>query len=119
MATHEGDAHPRVKQALIRSQDACTVTVNKWVVVGRDLQNKFTNKYSEVMAQGGSVEGLFQEPMYRALVQGNVEEGEVPCGQSIGTIGSIMSAAEVVESVMEGIRSVLEQVESRISAKVA
>lgn len=119
MATHEGDAHPRVKQAVIRSQDACTVTVNKWVVVGRDLQNKFTNKYSEMMEQGASVEGLFQEPMYRALVQGDVEAGEVPCGQSIGTIGNIMSAAEVIESMMAGIRSVLEQVESRISGDLA
>jgi NAD(P)H-dependent flavin oxidoreductase YrpB (nitropropane dioxygenase family) len=89
------------------------------VVAGRDLKNTFTNKYSEMMAQGASVEGLFQEPMYRALVRGDVEEGELPCGQSAGTIGNIISAAEVIESMMPEIRPVLEQLEARMPADLA
>jgi NAD(P)H-dependent flavin oxidoreductase YrpB (nitropropane dioxygenase family) len=109
----------KVKQAVIQSRDDCTVTVNKWVVAGRDLKNTFTKKYSEMIAQGASVEGLFQEPMYRALVRGDVEEGELPCGQSAGTIGNIISAAEVIESMMREIRPVLEQLEARMPADLA
>jgi NAD(P)H-dependent flavin oxidoreductase YrpB (nitropropane dioxygenase family) len=88
-------------------------------VAGRDLKNTFTKKYPEMMAQGASVEGLFQEPMYRALVLGDVEEGELPCGQSAGTIDSIISAAEVIESMMREIRPVLERLEDRMPADLA
>lgn len=114
IATHESDAHPKVKQAVIQSRDDCTVTVNKWVVAGRDLKNTFTSKYAEMMEQGASVEGLFQQPMYRALVRGDVEDGEIPCGQSAGTIDRIVSAAEVIESIMQETRAVLKRLEARM-----
>jgi NAD(P)H-dependent flavin oxidoreductase YrpB (nitropropane dioxygenase family) len=114
IATHESDAHPKVKQAVIQSRDDCTVTVNKYVVAGRDLKNTFTSKYSDMMAQGASVEGLFQQPMYRALVGGDVEDGEIPCGQSAGTIDRIESAAEVIESIMQETRAVLKRLEAKM-----
>src|SRR4030042_1645984 len=60
IATHESDAHPKVKQAVIHSRDDCTVTVNKWVVAGRDPKNTFPSKNPEMMAKGASVGGLFQ-----------------------------------------------------------
>lgn len=114
MATHESDAHPRVKQAIIESRDACTVTVNKWLVCGRDLRNSFTKKYTEMIAQGASVEGVFQQPMYHALVKGEVEEGEIPCGQDAGLVSNMMSAAEVVENIIREIQPVMERLKSRI-----
>ena len=114
IATHESDAHPRVKQAILESRDACTVTVNKWLVCGRDLRNSFTKKYNEMIAQGASVEGVFQQPMYQALIKGEVEEGEIPCGQDASMVGNVMSAAEVIESIMREVQPVMKRLKSRV-----
>jgi enoyl-[acyl-carrier protein] reductase II len=113
IATHESDAHPRVKQAILESRDACTVTVNKWLVCGRDLRNSFTKKYNEMIAQGASVEGVFQQPMYHALVKGEVDEGEIPCGQDAAMVGNMLGAAEVIESIMREVQPVMKRLKAR------
>jgi len=119
MATRECDAHPKVKQAVVEARDACTVSVDKWMVVGRDLKNSFTTKYFEMKACGASMEELWkfisEHSMYLGLVQGDVDEGEVPCGQNAGIIDNIVSAAEVIQSLMSEIPSVLGRLEARIS----
>ena len=121
MATRECDAHPKVKQAVVEARDACTVSVDKWMVVGRDLKNSFTTKYFEMKACGASMEELWkfisEHSMYLGLVQGDVDEGEVPCGQNAGIIDNIISAAEVIQSLMSEIPSVLGRLEARISTE--
>jgi enoyl-[acyl-carrier protein] reductase II len=106
---------------VVEARDACTVSVDKWMVVGRDLKNSFTDKYFEMKAAGASMEELWQyiseHSMYRGLVQGDVDEGKVPCGQNAGIIDNIVSAAEVIHNLMSGIASVFGQLKARIPTR--
>ncbi len=111
VATLECDAHPRAKQAVIEARDAATVSVKKWTVVGRDLRNDFTEKYAEMQQAGAPAEELVrflgQQKMYQALVKGDVQNGELPCGQDAAMIRTIVSAAEVIQDMIQGMPAVL------------
>jgi len=120
IATHECDAHPKVKEAVIQGADVCTVSIKKWIVAARDLKNSFTQKFSEMQEGGAPMEEILQlmetHTMYRALVQGDTDEGELPCGQNAGIIHELKSAAEVIENMMAEIPSVMEGLAHKISA---
>ena len=47
MVTVESDSHPRVKEAVVNADDACTVSLSKDRMIVRDLRNQFTEKYIE------------------------------------------------------------------------
>jgi len=119
IVTRECDAHPNVKQAVLRAQDACTVSIKKWMMFGRDLKNAFTQKYLDMQAARASDEELFQflnkHTMYQALVQGDTEEGELPCGQDAGMVNNLSSAAEVIENMVAGIAPVFEELKGKLS----
>jgi len=120
IATKECDAHPRVKEAVIRGYDACTVSINKWMVAGRDLSNSFTQRFSELRQGGAPVEDVLQlmkyHTMYDALVQGDVEQGELPCGQNAGLIKELLSAGDVVRNVVAEAASVMASALAKIEA---
>lgn len=119
IATHECDAHPRAKQAVIEARDAATVSVKKWMVVGRDLRNNFTEKYAEMQEAGASTDDLVQflgqQRMYQALVKGDVQNGELPCGQDAAMVGTIVSASEAIQDMMQGIPAVLRRLKLNTS----
>ena len=112
IATKECDAHPKVKEAVIKGYDACTVSVNKWMVAGRDLRNSFTQKFSEMREANAPMEEMLQfmkdHTMYDALVQGDIEEGELPCSQNAGIITEMLSAVDVVRSIVAELPLVME-----------
>jgi len=118
IATRECDAHPKVKQAVLEAYDACTVSVKKWIVFGRDLKNAFTKKYLEMVEAGAPAEDLLrfldEHTMYQALVQGDTDEGELPCGQNAGIIDDLLSAAEVIDKIVAEIPSVFTGLKSKL-----
>jgi enoyl-[acyl-carrier protein] reductase II len=120
IATHECDAHPKVKEAVIQGSDVCTVSVKKWIVAARDLKNAFTQKFTEMQEGGAPMEEILQfmdtHTMYQALVQGDTEEGELPCGQNAGIINGLTSAAEVVENMVAETTSVVEGLRHKLPA---
>jgi NAD(P)H-dependent flavin oxidoreductase YrpB (nitropropane dioxygenase family) len=119
IVTRECDAHPNVKQAVLRAGDACTVSVKKWIMFGRDLKNAFTQKYLEMQEAGASNEELLQfldkHTMYQALVKGDADQGELPCGQDAGMINDLLSAAEAIDNMVTEIASVFEELKSKLS----
>ncbi|MBM3132306.1 MAG: enoyl-[acyl-carrier-protein] reductase FabK, partial [Chloroflexi bacterium] len=121
IATHECDAHPRVKQAIVAARDVATVSVKKWIVAGRDLKNSFTQKYIEMQERGAPAQELLQflgqHTMYQALVQGDIEQGELPCGQNAGFITGIVSAGEVVQSIVDGLPAAMEALKGKLPAR--
>jgi len=118
IATHECDAHLKVKQAVMEARDACTVSVNKWMVVGRDLRNSFTQKFSEMREGSAPMEEILQymkdHTMYDALVQGDIEEGELPCGQDAGIITGLTSAADVIQRIIADLPSAIEAMRTKL-----
>ena len=120
MATIESDSHPRTKEAVVHGEDACTVSVPKDIMLARDLKNRFTREYLEMKTAGASLEDLKQfvdqHSQYHAQVLGDSEESEICCGQDAALIERIVGAAEVIEDMVTGIPSALEDLQRRLSA---
>jgi NAD(P)H-dependent flavin oxidoreductase YrpB (nitropropane dioxygenase family) len=49
------------------------------------------------------------------LVQGDVQEGELPCGQDAGMIDEVLYAAEVIKKMVAQLMPVLEDLRDRVS----
>ncbi len=120
MVTVESDSHPRTKEAVVNGEDACTVSVPKDIMLARDLRNHFTREYLERKTAGASSEDLKQfvdqHSQYHAQVLGDSEESEICCGQDAGLIKRAVGAAEVIEDMVNGIPSALEDLQRRLSA---
>jgi len=118
LATVECDAHPKVKEAVLKSDDTGTVCVNKGMVDGRDLKNNFTAKFLQMREAGRIGEALElvnSQLMYQGLVLGDTTESEVPCGEDAGMINSILGAKEVVDNMIKGIPAIMKDLETRLS----
>ena len=120
IATHECDAHPKMKEAVIQGGDICTVSLNKWIIAARDLKNVFTQKFLEMQQKGASQEEILQflseHTLHRGLVQGDIDEGELPCGQGAGIIHGLKSASEVVETLVSEISPVMDGLTQKLPA---
>ena len=120
MVTKESESHQLVKEAIVRAEDVCTVSVPKDYMLARDLQNTFTKTYLEMRNAGASKADLNayleKHSQYPAQHQGDAEAGEICCGQVAGLINSVPAAAEVIAGIIKNISSVLEDVKRKLPA---
>jgi len=113
VATHECDAHPDMKQAVVNANDTSTVSWGRklGVGIGRSLRNEFTRKYLEMETSGASFEELgslvLAHPMMNSLVLGDLVNSEAPCGAAAGMIKGIVSAREIIESIAAEVSEIL------------
>ncbi len=118
MATHESDSHDRIKEAVVKAEDVCTISIPKGML-SRDLKNLFTQKYLEMREAGASPKELndflSEFSQYRSQVLGDVEGSEVSCGQVAGLITGVVSATEVIQGVVNGLPSLLEELKSKVT----
>ena len=118
MVTHESDSHDHIKEAIIRAEDACTISIPK-EMLGRDLKNLFTQRYLNMKETGASTKELndflMEFSQYHSQVLGEVEGAEVPCGQVAGLITGVVSAAEVIQEIVNGLPSLLEKLKLKIT----
>ena len=84
MVTHESDSHPRIKEAVVGREDACTVSITKDIgvrMLARDLNNLFTQEYQEMKAAGASSEELNEfmnkRSQYHAQALGDAERSTI------------------------------------------
>lgn len=120
MATQESESHPNVKDAVVRAQDVCTVSVPKEFMLARDLSNAFTRRYLEMRNAGASDAELkaflAEHSQYPGQHLGDAENGEVCCGQVAGLIDSAPGAAEVIEAIIRNLSAVLEELKGKLAA---
>ncbi|MBI4297923.1 MAG: nitronate monooxygenase [Chloroflexi bacterium] len=120
MLTQESDSHPAVKEAIVKADDVCTVSIPQGPILSQYLANQFTRKYLEMKAAGTSPKELndfiSEHSQYRAQVLGDFDGSEVFCGQSAGLMRSVLSAAQVVQEMMEGVHPTLEALQGKLSA---
>ncbi|MDD5038840.1 MAG: nitronate monooxygenase [Dehalococcoidales bacterium] len=119
MVTHESDSHPTVKEAIIKAEDAATVSVPKDYMLCRDLKNQFTQKYLEMKAAGASSkilqEFLNEHSPYQAQVLGDFDGAELHSGQVAGLINSVITAAEVVQGIVNEISPKVAELHQKMS----
>jgi len=108
MASLESESHDKVKEALARAKDICTVSVHKISIMARDLQNTFTEKLENLQKSGASTEQLTkylkEHSDYQAQRLGQVEGAEIYCGQVASLINDIPPAAELIESIITDLK---------------
>ncbi len=118
MVTHESDSHDHIKEAVVRAEDACTMSIPKGML-SRDLKNLFTQKYLKMKEAGASAKELNdfinEFTQYRSQVLGDVENSEVSCGQVAGLITGVVSAAEVIQDIVNGLPSLLDELKHKIT----
>jgi NAD(P)H-dependent flavin oxidoreductase YrpB (nitropropane dioxygenase family) len=120
MITKESDSHPRVKEAIVKAEDVCTVSVPKDYMLARDFRNSFTQKYLEMKAGGASPKELndflSRHSQYDAQHMGDAEGAEIGCGQVAALIKGAESAQEVIQGIVNNLGTRLEELKERLRA---
>jgi len=119
MVTKESKSHQRVKESVVRAEDACTVTLPKDIMLARDLSNAFTKRYLEMRAAGVSSHELNSflraHSQYRAQHLGDTGDAEICCGQVAGLIDSVRSAQEIVEDIAKDIDDRFKELKNKMT----
>jgi enoyl-[acyl-carrier protein] reductase II len=119
MVTRESESHSRVKEAIVKGQDVCTVSVPKEFMLARDLINDFTKEYMEMKNTGAKPEALQsylnEHSQYQAQQLGKADKAEICCGQIAGLITEVKSAGEVMDEVVKNLGSRFEELKQKIT----
>ena len=112
IATTECCAHPAFKQAVLDALDTSTVITGRTIGPTRGIKNAFTEKLTR--------DGVLRACLRRSWrsssawgarpagqLKGDLQEGELYCGAIAGMVREIVSAGEVVRSIVEGADAVL------------
>lgn len=118
MVTRESASHPRIKEAIVNGQDACTTSIPKKLMLARDLVNTFTKTYMEMKTAGASSEELEiyinEHSQYHAQSLGKADDAEICCGQVAGLIAEVKNAGEVMNDIVENISFRFEELKHRL-----
>ena len=119
LTTPESDSNPQVKEAILRGEDVCTVSVPKEKMLARDLKNRFTQTYLEMNEKGASPSDLndylAEHSQYHAQVLGDADHAEICSGQVAGLIKSIEHAGDVMKNIVEGTRTCREELMHKLA----
>lgn len=113
LLTEECKLHPNAKQRILAATDTDSVLTgySRGQVV-RGLKNSFTQKYSALEVQGApqaQLDTLATGTNRLAAVEGDVENGLVQVGQSLGVLNQIRTVDEVVSNLMAELYAVLRR----------
>jgi enoyl-[acyl-carrier protein] reductase II len=120
-AAAESIAHPRFKQAFVRAaaRDAVlSVQLDPRfpVIPVRGLANEGTRRFLEYQAetlarfQSGeltkeaaqlAIEHFWAGALRRAVIDGDIEQGSVMAGQSVGLVTSVQTVADIIAEIVE------------------
>ena len=113
IATEECHAHPNYKKAIVDAQDRDTVVTRRTLGLRiRSLKNDFVNRLVEMDQRGAADEMRELIGPGRARegqLLGDTENGEMSTGQVAGTIKEILTAAEVINGILNGTESVVNR----------
>ena len=119
MASLESDAHPNIKDAIVKSEDVCTVSLDHGEMLGRCLKNSYAQKYKEMAESGASFEELSafhrDHSLYHTQITGDADGYEIMCGQGAGLIKSILSVDEIIGEIANNIPSAMEKCKEKLS----
>lgn len=109
VATKEAVVHERYKEYILKAKDIDTkVTGRSTGHPVRCLRNQMTKEYLRLESQGVDFEKLELMTvggLRRAVVDGDVESGNVMAGQCAGMIKEILTCKEVMEKLMSETRT--------------
>ena len=106
VATIECIANQTYKDAVVAATDTGTVIMGRRLIPTRALKNELTKQVLEKEGAGASPQDLLSVLASglteAALLRGDVVHGQALCGAVAGMINEIVSAGDVVKSLVEG-----------------
>jgi enoyl-[acyl-carrier protein] reductase II len=102
--SNESGAHPSLKQIVLNSSVKTTVIIGS--SIGRPIRclyNRFTANYIELEKNGASREELnifIKGRLHLGIIEGDLDEGLIMIGQSIGLIKEIKPAKDIITEIM-------------------
>lgn len=121
VVSKECTAHENYKNAVIKTKDRSTTTTG--VSTGhpvRVIANKLSREYQEMEANGASVEELEKFGAGRlrmAAKDGDTDYGSVMIGQIAGMMKEIQTVEEIVQDLVKGLPSVVENIKNTVEAE--
>ena len=111
-------ANLKVKDAIVKGEDACTITLPKDAMVARDLKNLFTQGYLDMKEAGATradLKGFLSgHSQYHAQSLGDVEGSEICCGQVAGLISRMARAVDIIRAVTKGARASYKELGNKL-----
>jgi enoyl-[acyl-carrier protein] reductase II len=112
-AVKENIAHSNYKQAIIDAADVDTVITCRKIVPFRSLRTPFTKRLTALEDSGASNQDLMDFIGYRRnrilQIEGHLDKGEAYCGASAGLIREVLTAQEMVHSLIKGYEEVIKK----------
>lgn len=106
IATAECNAHPDFKRKIVESLDTGTMITGRALSPTRTLRNEFAAKVSALDRHGTTADellafiGMGRSRM--GQLEGNVEDGELYCGEVSGMIRDIAPAGDIIKEIVAG-----------------
>ncbi|MGL6099961.1 MAG: nitronate monooxygenase, partial [Fusobacteriaceae bacterium] len=120
IVAHECDVHENYKNLVLKAKDRSTVTTGNYTGHPvRVLNNKFSKAILELEEKGASkeeIEDLGKGKLRLAVVDGDVVNGSVMSGQVAGLVKEALSCQEIVDRLMDELKSEKVKLDLRVSA---
>jgi len=114
MATKECALHDDFKKAFVEATETATMMAQKSIGDPiRVLRNETAEKVVEMEQQGATLEDLIPliagAASREAMSKGDVQHGMMSCGQVVGLVHDIPTVKEVVDSIINGAKEILDR----------
>jgi NAD(P)H-dependent flavin oxidoreductase YrpB (nitropropane dioxygenase family) len=118
IATKECQAHPKIKEEIIRRQENDTTLICRTIDLQmRALKNELVGKVLDVEKQHGGLEEIISlisgKRSEEALENGDVDGAPLAVGQSIGLIKEIVSCRELLNTMVREAEQALNDIHQR------
>jgi enoyl-[acyl-carrier protein] reductase II len=114
VAVEENIANPNYKQAIIDAKDTDTVITCRKLLPTRSLKTELTRRLLELEASGASADAirdfLGTSRARKGQIEGDLVNGEVYAGASVGLIREILPAAAVIQRMVEGYKGIIKKI---------
>jgi len=110
-ASRESIAHQKAKEAVAKAGDTDTIVTCRKLGPRRTLRNEVTARLAEMESSGASAHDLEAflgtSRVWKGQIDGDLVNGEVYCGAIAGMITDIMSAGDIVQSIIRDSEKVM------------
>ena len=114
VAVEENIANPNYKQAIIDAKDTDTVITCRKLLPTRSLKTELTRRLLELEASGASADAirdfLGTSRARKGQIEGDLVNGEVYAGASVGMIREILPAAAVIQRLVDGFQKIVKKI---------
>ncbi|HHT55766.1 MAG TPA: enoyl-[acyl-carrier-protein] reductase FabK, partial [Acholeplasma sp.] len=111
LASNECPIHENYKNMVVNAKDTDTVITGSDQAPVRIIKNKMAVEYLKLVKEGASFEELEKltlGSLYKAVVEGNMEEGSFMAGQISGLVKEVKPAKEIIDNLFTDVEKLLK-----------